>query len=60
MDNVEEGLWELRADIEAAMGENERALELYDQALEHSQLLGYPTNNITLKKNNLPARRAHK
>ncbi len=60
MDNVEGGLWELRADIAAAMGENERALELYDQALEQSQLLGYPTNNITLKKNNLPARRAHK
>ena len=38
MDNVEGGLWELRADIAAAMGENENALELYDQALEQSQL----------------------
>ena len=60
MDNVKGGLWELRADIAAAMGENEKALELYGQAIEQSQLLGYPINNITLKKNNLTARRAHK
>ena len=59
MDKVEGGLWELRADIAAAMGENEKALVLYNQALEQSQLLGYPTNNIILKKNNLPARRAN-
>ena len=59
MDKVEGGLWELRADIAAAMGENEKALVLYNQALEQSQFLGYPTNNITLKKNNLPARRAN-
>ena len=59
MDKVEGGLWELRADIATAMGENEKALELYNQALEQSQLLGYPTNNIILKKNNLPARRAN-
>ena len=58
MDKVEGGLWELRADIAAAIGENEKALVLYNQALEQSQLLGYPTNNIILKKNNLPARRA--
>ena len=59
MDKVEGGLGELRADIAAAMGENEKALVLYNQALEQSQLLGYPTNNIILKKNNLPARRAN-
>ena len=51
-------LWELQADIAAAMGDHEEALVLYDQALEKSKILGYPTTNIILKKNNLPARRA--
>lgn len=58
-DNDKGGLWELQADIAAAMGDHEKALTLYDQALEQSQLLGYPTTNISLKKNNLPARRAN-
>ena len=58
MDELE-GLWELRADIAAALGENEKATVLYDQALEQSHLLGYPTDNITLKKNNLSARRSN-
>ena len=60
IDNHQGGsLWELQADIAAAMGDHEKALKLYDKALEQSQLLGYPTTNISLKRNNLPARRAN-
>ena len=58
MDKGEGGLWELQADIAAAMGDHEEALVLYDKALEQSKILGYPTSNISLKKNNIPARRA--
>ena len=60
IENKLEGtLLELRADIAAAMGENEKADALYEQALKQSELLGYPTNNLVLKKNNLSARRAN-
>ena len=58
MDKGEGRLWELQADIAASMGDHEKALVLYDQALEQNKILGYPTTNISLKKNNLPARRA--
>ena len=58
MDKGEGRLWELQADIAASMGDHEKALVLYHQPLEKSKILGYPTTNISLKKNNLPARRA--
>ena len=50
MDNFEGGLWELRADIAAAMGENEKALELYDQALEQNKIFRLSDKQYNLKE----------
>ena len=57
-DIFENSSLELRGDIAAAEGDIETANSLYQRALIQSELLGYPTQNIILKRNNISIRKA--
>ncbi len=56
----EDSSLELRGDIAAAAGDIEAANNLYERALKQSELLGYPIQNLILKRNNTAARKGFK